>query len=200
MLKEITINRLVLAKLFANAKPLHEGCVLRATVWCSGKRKDFWVWWNQVKIPTLQLTSCQEPQTSYVSYKPQFLYLQNGKTKQNHLSLTAIVRIRWASVCKVLDVPGTKQALKCQFPLHQQNLLQLLLDIRNGNALDRQAPHDIPPEILQLSSVFLFPVPSPSILHHLSCHEQVWPHTIIPCYLTSSNKSLHPTELKSKAS
>lgn len=40
MLKEITINRLVLVKLFANAKSLHEGCVLRATVLFSGKRKD----------------------------------------------------------------------------------------------------------------------------------------------------------------
>lgn len=32
MLKEITINILVLAKLFANAKPLYKGYVLRATV------------------------------------------------------------------------------------------------------------------------------------------------------------------------
>lgn len=158
MLKKITFDRPVLAKLFANAKPLLESCVLRATGWCGGKRKDFWGWWIQVKIPTLPITSCQRPQTSHRVYKPQFHYLQNGKTQPNHFSLIATVRIRWANICKALKVPGSKQA-------------QLLLDAHTGDALNKQAPHDLPPEKLQRSSVFLFPGPSPLILPHPSCHE-----------------------------
>lgn len=106
--KQITINRLVPAKLFANAKPWYEGCVSRAMVWYNGQRKDFWVWWNQVKILPLQLSSCQKPQASYITYTPQSLYLQNGKPKQNHLSFTAIPRIRWANTGEVLKVPGPK--------------------------------------------------------------------------------------------
>lgn len=42
MLKEITINRLVLAKLFANEKRLYKGCVLRAQCGVGAKEKT----WN----------------------------------------------------------------------------------------------------------------------------------------------------------
>lgn len=165
-------------------------------VWCNGKRKDFWIWWNQVKILTLQLSSCKKPQASYTTYTPQFLYLQNGKTKQNYLSLSAIARIRWAIVGKLLKVPGPKQALRCQSTLCQQNLSQLP-DTHTDNALHRQPPQGLPPEILRVFWVSIS-CPSTSTLHHPSCHKQVWPHTVIAYYLTSSNKSLHPTESSQK--
>lgn len=190
ILKEITINKQVLAKLFANAKLLQEGCVLRVTGW-NGRRKDrgfdgigFRSWPSIYQLP--------DTSGSYITYKPQFLYLQNDK--KYHLPFTAVVTIRWAKICRVLQVPSTKQALRCQFPLHLQNFLQLLLDTHTGNALDK--PHTIS-HLEHCSSLLCSYFQSQ---YHPSCHEQVWPLKMCPptilCCLTSSNKPLHPPELK----
>lgn len=83
MLKEITINRPVLAKLFANVKSLHEGCVLRATVWYSGKGKDLKLNRIRCKAGPHKLAALRGLRQTI---HPINLYLKNG-THKKKLSL-----------------------------------------------------------------------------------------------------------------
>ena len=69
--------------------------------------------------------------------------------------------MRRSNVCRVLKVPGTKQALKCHFPLHVQYLLQLPLGTCTGDDLNR--PQAIP--IWNTAAVFYVPISTLLTIH-----------------------------------